>query len=141
MDTRKKFTYHLYAALKREGFRVFRDDGEIESGENIKSAVQKAIWTSRMSIIVLSENYANSRACLFELQTILEHSKKSDHLMLPVFYEADPREIKEQAKNLDFGKNRVRVEEVKEWRAALKEVASLAGMVFQDQSDGLSNTC
>ncbi|KAG5526219.1 hypothetical protein RHGRI_032483 [Rhododendron griersonianum] len=106
-----------------------RDDDEIERGEIIKSELKKAIENSRMSIIVLSKNYANSTACLFEIQTILEQWKTSDHMILPVFYEVDPFDIKEQAKNLDFGKKKVMmVEEVRGWRAGLKEVASMARM-------------
>ncbi|KAI8539497.1 hypothetical protein RHMOL_Rhmol09G0187800 [Rhododendron molle] len=137
LDTRKKFTDHLYEALKREGFQTFRDDDEIERGENIKSALQKAIWDSWMSVIVLSKNYATSTACLFEIHTIIEHrKKKSDHFILPVFYEVDPWEIKQQAKKLDFEGKTVRVEEVKGWSAALEEVASMAGMVSQNQSNG-----
>ncbi|KAG5526212.1 hypothetical protein RHGRI_032477 [Rhododendron griersonianum] len=129
LDTRKKFTDHLYEALKREKFQTFRDDDEIERGEIIKSELKKAIENSRMSIIVLSKNYANSMACLFEIQTILEQWKTLDHMILPVFYEVDPLDIKEQAKNLDFGKKKVMtVEEVRGWRAGLKEVASMAGM-------------
>ncbi|KAI8532377.1 hypothetical protein RHMOL_Rhmol11G0210400 [Rhododendron molle] len=136
LDTRKKFTDHLYHALKREGFQTFRDDDEIDRGDAIKPELLAAIKNSRMSVTVISENYANSSACLFELQTILEQCKKSDHFLLPVFYEVDPGEIKEQAKNLDFGKKRVTVEQVKGWSAALKEVASMAGMISQNQSNG-----
>ncbi|XP_058189539.1 disease resistance protein At4g27190-like [Rhododendron vialii] len=135
LDTRKKFTDHLYEALKREGFQTFRDDDGIERGENIKSELRKAIENSRMSIIVLSKNYPNSMACLREIQMILEYRKKKlDHVILPVFYEVDPLDIKERAKNLDFGK--VTVEEVKGWSAALEEVATMAGMVSGNQSNG-----
>lgn len=133
-DTRKTFTDHLYNALMREGYRTFRDDNEIERGENIKSELQKAIENSKMSVIVLSENYANSTACLFELEKILERRKTSNHRILPVFYNVDPSEIKEQAEKLDF-KNKT-IEQVKAWSEALKEVASMAGMVSQNQSNG-----
>ncbi|KAI8532160.1 hypothetical protein RHMOL_Rhmol11G0192000 [Rhododendron molle] len=63
LDTHKKFPDHLYKSLKREEFQTFRDDDNIEKGENIKYKLQKPIWNSRMSIIVLSKNYANSTAC------------------------------------------------------------------------------
>ncbi|KAH7834148.1 hypothetical protein Vadar_013148 [Vaccinium darrowii] len=135
-DTRKKFTDHLYKALKQEGFETFRDEEDIERGEDIKSELRKAIWNSKLSIIVLSKNFANSTTCLFEIQTILEHRKKLDHLILPVFYEVEPREIKDQARDLDFAEKEVPVEEVKGWSAALKEVANMAGMVSQNQSGG-----
>ncbi|KAG5526210.1 hypothetical protein RHGRI_032475 [Rhododendron griersonianum] len=134
LDTRTKFTDHLYEALKREGFETFRDNEGIERGENIYSELQNAISNSSMSVIVLSKTYATSKSCLFEIQTILEHRKKnSDHVILPVFYEVDPSEIKEQAKKLDFGEKKVTVEEVEGWSAALKEVASMGGMVYGNQ--------
>ncbi|KAI8532388.1 hypothetical protein RHMOL_Rhmol11G0211300 [Rhododendron molle] len=136
LDTRKRFTDHVYHVLKREGFQTFRDDDEIDRGDVIKSELREAIVNSRMSVIVLSKNYANSTACLFELQTILELYKKSDHFVLPVFYEVDPGEIKEQSKSLDFGKKEVAAEKVKGWSVALKEIASMAGMVSQNQYDG-----
>ncbi|XP_058190548.1 disease resistance protein RPV1-like [Rhododendron vialii] len=136
LDTRKKFTDHLYHALMREGFQTFRDDDEIDRGEDIKSELLEAIMNSRMSVIVLSENYANSTACLFELETILELREKLDHFVLPVFYEVDPSEIKEQSKNLNFPKKEVAADRVKGWSAALKEIASMAGMVSRKESDG-----
>ncbi|KAI8532559.1 hypothetical protein RHMOL_Rhmol11G0223100 [Rhododendron molle] len=139
LDTRTKFTDHLYEALKREGFETFRDNEGIERGENIYSELQKAIWNSSMSVIVLSKTYATSKSCLFEIQTILEHHKKnSDHVILPVFYEVEPLEIREQAKKLDFGEKKVTVEEVEGWSAALKEVASMGGMVYGNQSNRIS---
>ncbi|XP_058189535.1 disease resistance protein At4g27190-like [Rhododendron vialii] len=136
LDTRTKFTDHLYEALKREGFETFRDNEGIERGENIYSELQKAIWNSSMSVIVLSKTYATSKSCLFEIQTILEHRKKNaDHVILPVFYEVEPLEIREQAKKLDFGEKKVTVEEVEGWSAALKEVSSMGGMVYGNQSN------
>ncbi|KAI8532565.1 hypothetical protein RHMOL_Rhmol11G0223200 [Rhododendron molle] len=98
--------------------------------------LQKAIWNSSMSVIALSKTYATSKSCLFEIETILEHrKKKSDHVILPVFYEVDPSEIKEQAKKLNSGEKKVTVEEVEGWSAALKEVASMAGMVSGNHSN------
>lgn len=134
LDTRKTFTHHLYMGLKQEGFRIFRDDDEIDPGENIKSVLQKAIRNSRMSVIVVSKNYHNSTACLFELQTILEHQKTSGHIILPVFYDVDPSEIKKQAEKLNFEKKTI--EEVKVWSAALKELARMKGKVLLNQFDG-----
>ncbi|PSS02598.1 TMV resistance protein like [Actinidia chinensis var. chinensis] len=133
LDTRKKFTDHLYHALNRAGFRTFRDDDEIRRSENINSELQRAIKYSKMSLIVFSEDYASSNACLFEVQTILEHCKKSDHFILPVFYDVDPGRVKEQARDLE---KKDSSEKTKGRSAALKEVASMAGMVLQNQEDG-----
>lgn len=76
LDTRKKFTDYLYRALIWEKFHTFRDDNEIERGENINSELREAIWNSRTSIVMLSKNYTNSKVCKFELKEILEHCRK-----------------------------------------------------------------
>ncbi|GFS35088.1 hypothetical protein Acr_00g0037730 [Actinidia rufa] len=133
LNTRKTFSDHLYHALNRAGFRTFRDHNGVERSENINSELQKAIKYSKMSVIVFSEDYVSSNACLFEVHTILEQCKKSDHFILPVFYDVDPERVKEQATDLE---EKELTEKAKGWSAALKEVASMAGMVLRNQADG-----
>ena len=60
-DTRNTFTHHLYEALERAHFVVFRDDKSIQPGEYISSALIEAIEGSQYAIVVLSENYASSK--------------------------------------------------------------------------------
>uniref|UniRef100_A0A5B7A178 Putative TMV resistance protein N-like n=1 Tax=Davidia involucrata TaxID=16924 RepID=A0A5B7A178_DAVIN len=161
-DTRKSFTDHLYTALAGAGFRTFRDDDEIERGENIKSELEKAIKQSRNSIIVLSKDYTSSGWCLDELVMILEHRRTSGHGVIPVFYDVDLSHVRKQRGNLAeaFARHEERfkvetderkkewMDKVNGWRAALREVADLGGMVLQNQADGaqkqlkaLSLTC
>ncbi|XP_021831139.1 TMV resistance protein N-like [Prunus avium] len=140
-DTRKTFTDHLYTALVKAGFRTFRDDDEVERGEGIKPELQKAIKHSRTSVIVFSKNYASSRWCLDELVMILERKRLSaDHVVLPVFYDVDPSDLRKQKGSLAeaFARHQKTQpsNKVKEWREALAEVADLAGMVLQNQADG-----
>ncbi|XP_020413944.1 protein SUPPRESSOR OF npr1-1, CONSTITUTIVE 1 isoform X2 [Prunus persica] len=137
-DTRKTFTDHLYTALVNAGFRTFRDDDEVERGEGIKPELQKAIKHSRTSVIVFSKNYASSRWCLDELVMILEHKRISaDHVILPVFYDVDPSDVRKQTGSLAkaFARHQKTQpsNKEKEWREALAEVADLAGMVLQNQ--------
>ncbi|KAG5550623.1 hypothetical protein RHGRI_015536 [Rhododendron griersonianum] len=94
-DTRKTFTDHLYTALGEAGFHTFKDDDGIRKGEDIKSEIAKAIRESRISIIVFSKNYASSTWCLEELVMILKH-KTLGHIVLPVFYDVDPSEVRKQ---------------------------------------------
>ncbi|TXG75701.1 hypothetical protein E1A91_1Z019000v1, partial [Gossypium mustelinum] len=94
-DTRKSFTDHLYTALVHLGIQTFRDDEEIERGNNIKDEIEKAILHhSKISIVVFSKNYAASTWCLNELVMILEHKKSSKHIVLPVFYDVDLSQVK-----------------------------------------------
>ncbi|CAL5401855.1 unnamed protein product [Camellia sinensis] len=120
-DTRKAFTDHLYTALLGSGFRTFRDNDGIERCENVKSELDNAIRESRR------------------------------HVILPVFYDVDPSQVRKQMGSFAeaFGRHEERFmgetnerkeeylrKKVEGWRAALREVADLAGMVLQNQADG-----
>ncbi|XP_058217972.1 disease resistance protein RPV1-like [Rhododendron vialii] len=149
-DTRKSFTDHLYTALDYAGFRTFRDDDGIERGEKIKSELQKAIRESRMSIVILSKNYASSSWCLDELVMILKCKSTSGHEVLPLFYDVDPSLVRKQMGSFEeaFARHEGKIEaesagrrkewmsKVEEWRAALREVADFAGMDLQNRADG-----
>ena len=139
-DTRKNFTDHLYTALVQAGIHVFRDDEEIERGENISDEIEKAIlYESKLSIIVFSKDYASSTWCLNELEKILEHKKSSQHIVFPVFYDISPTQVKNQTGSYAeaFSKHeesfKFEIDKIQRWRIALKEVADLGGMVLQDR--------
>ncbi|KAL7592024.1 disease resistance protein RPV1 [Lactuca sativa] len=93
-DTRNSFTDHLYAALERAGVRTFRDNDNIDRGQELKPEIDRAIKESRASIVVLSEKYANSRWCLDELLLILVQRRSFNHFVLPVFYHVDPSDVR-----------------------------------------------
>ena len=149
-DTRKTFTDHLYTALMQAGFHTFRDDEEIEKGENIESELKRAIEQSRISIIVLSKHYASSSWCLDELVKILDRKKNSEHVILPLFYDIEPCQVRNQTGSfaeafarheerlkLEMdGREKECMDKVERWRAALREVADLGGMGLQNQADG-----
>ncbi|CAN6706264.1 unnamed protein product [Malus baccata var. baccata] len=140
-DTRRGFTDHLYRALELAGIHTFRDDDEIKRGENIESELEKAIHESQVSIIVFSKDYASSRWCLNELLKIVERRNTDHrHVVLPVFYDVDPSDVRKQSGT--FAKAFARHEErfstemdkVEQWRRALEDVASLGGMVLGDRA-------
>ncbi|KAG5535870.1 hypothetical protein RHGRI_023592 [Rhododendron griersonianum] len=149
-DTRKTFTDHLYVALVQAGCHTFRDDDEIVRGEDIESELQKAIEQSRISIVVFSKTYACSRWCLEELVKILHHKKTSRHEVLPIFYDVDPSDVRKQTGSFAeaFTRHEMRLgtetnerneewmKKLEHWRAALRDVSNLAGMVLQNEFDG-----
>ncbi|XP_059454978.1 TMV resistance protein N-like [Corylus avellana] len=92
-DTHKTFTAHLYTDLRRKRINTFMDD-KLRSREEISLALVKAIEESKISIIVLSKNYASSRWCLDELIKILECRKIREILVLPLFYDVNPLEVR-----------------------------------------------
>ncbi|XP_071724922.1 disease resistance protein RUN1-like, partial [Rutidosis leptorrhynchoides] len=131
-DTRKNFTDHLYHALEREGVHTYRDDEEIVRGEAIKVELEKAIKQSKVSVIVISENYASSSWCLDELAMIMEKRRTAKHIVLPVFYQVDPSHVRWQMGSFAKAFAKLELEndkyKIEKWRAALMEVANLAGM-------------
>nr|XP_023891570.1 TMV resistance protein N-like [Quercus suber] len=131
-DTRNKFVSHLYEALCNAGFYTFIDN-KLQRGEKASEQLFKTIEMSKISIVVLSENYASSTWCLDELDYILK-SKKDDQFVLPVFYEVEPSEVRKQEQK--FGDNLSKHEEkfkdkVQDWKAALNEVGHLSGCHYK----------
>jgi len=150
-DTRKTFIDHLFTALVQQGFRTFRDDDEIEKGENLKSELEKAIRQSKILIVIISKDYAFSTWCLDELVMILKQSRSSKHVVLPVFYDVEPSQVRKQTRRTaeafaryeeqfeaetdSDGKIKL-MEKIKGWRSALTEVADLIGLDLRNQVDG-----
>ncbi|KAF5469696.1 hypothetical protein F2P56_013746 [Juglans regia] len=131
-DTRDTFTAHLYHALIQKGIHTFIDDDEVKRGDEISTKLLPAIEDSRISIIVLSKNYASSTWCLDELVKILECKKSKQQIVLPVFYHVDPSDIRHQRGT--FGEALAKHAEklngdmkLQMWKAALREVANLSG--------------
>ncbi|XP_030955011.1 TMV resistance protein N-like isoform X1 [Quercus lobata] len=131
-DTRKSFTDHLHTALKQEGVITFRDKENLERGKPISLELLKAIEESLFAIVILSRNYASSTWCFDELVKIMECRKKIGLIVMPIFYDVDPSEVRklmgryaeafiEHEKN--FKKN---INKVHTWKATLTEVANLA---------------
>ena len=136
-DTRNGFTGHLYQALCDKSINSFIDN-DLRRGEEISLELLKAIKSSRISIIIFSQNYAFSAWCLDELVEIL-NCKKNGQLVLPVFYKVDPSEVRKQEGNFKVAlaeqeiKFKNNIEKVQRWKAALKEAASLSGWHYEDR--------
>ncbi|XVF04214.1 hypothetical protein REPUB_Repub05bG0063100 [Reevesia pubescens] len=115
-DTRKNFTDHLYAALKRSGIVTFRDDPRLEAGEEIAPELFKAIQQSWCSIIIFSETYTFSSWCLEELAEIVQHKKERGHKIFPIFYDVDPTDLRKQSGRVEdaFAKHEERYKENKD---------------------------
>lgn len=95
----------------------------------------RAIRESQITVIVFSRNYADSQWCLDELVKIMECRRTIGQIVLPVFYDVDPSEVRHQTG--EFGKafqsllNRIsnKKDASLKWRDVLREVAGLAGIV------------
>ncbi|KAI9072023.1 hypothetical protein K1719_046013 [Acacia pycnantha] len=101
-DVRNSFISHLYHALKRSGFRVFKDDEELRRGEVISKELRQAIEDSHFAIV------------------------------FPIFYEVDPSDVRNQKRSFEEAFLRPQMlqrdsDVLKSWRESLKEVANLSG--------------
>nr|XP_016472621.1 PREDICTED: TMV resistance protein N-like isoform X2 [Nicotiana tabacum] len=140
-DTRKTFTGHLYSKLSDVGINIFIDDEELRKGDVISRELEKAIEGSRISIVVFSRNYASSSWCLNELVKILECKEKLKQMVLPIFYDVDPSQVRKQTglfgEALAKHKERsIGAQMVQKWTAALTEAANLSGWDLQNVADG-----
>ncbi|XP_042960405.1 disease resistance protein RUN1-like isoform X2 [Carya illinoinensis] len=140
-DTRNTFTAHLYHALLQNGIHTYIDEDELRRGDEISPALLQAIENSRLSIIVLSENYASSIWCLDELLNILNCKETKQQIVLPIFYHVNPSDVRNQrgsfgeALAICVGKFNKDVKKVQRWKAALQEVANLAGYELENGNE------
>ncbi|KAM7478686.1 hypothetical protein LguiA_026899 [Lonicera macranthoides] len=98
-------------------------------------------------------NYASSKWCLDEVAMIFEWSNSSSgHEVLPVFYDEDPSDVRNQTGSIGEAfaryeeklidgktndeKKKELMEKVKVWKLALREIANLTGMILQNQANG-----
>ncbi|RID44585.1 hypothetical protein BRARA_I01369 [Brassica rapa] len=132
-DVRKTFLSHLRKQFTFNGITMFDDQG-IERGQVIAPAITQAIRQSRISIIVLSKNYASSSWCLDELLEILKCKEDMGQIVMTVFYGVDPSHVRKQTG--DFGKAfketcaRKTKEKEERWSQALEYVGNIEGEHF-----------
>jgi len=135
-DSHVKFISHLNSSLRNAGIYVFKDDDGIERGDQISVSLLQAIGQSRISIVVLSRNFANSKWCMLELERIVEIGRTKGMVVVPVFYEVDPSEVRHQTGM--FGKafkhliSTISADEYtkRNWKTTLHEVGGRAGIVI-----------
>ena len=133
-DTRLEFTDHLYNAFIRRGIKCFKDDVDLPKGEDL-SYLFKEIHDSLCAVLVISENYANSKWCLKELAEILECREKLGLKVFPVFYKVDPSDVRHQKGSFEVAlanheknlENKEDNNKPQEWRKALIQVSKLIG--------------
>ncbi|PRQ35423.1 putative toll-like receptor, P-loop containing nucleoside triphosphate hydrolase [Rosa chinensis] len=131
-DTRQVFVGHLYRALQKKAIDTFIDIIDPGKGSIIYKLLN-LIDESRISVVVLSENYAFSTSCLKELVKIMECMDKKKQIVVPIFYKVDPFDIR-YLKN-SFAKAFARHEhmgrssnkELETWKTALKRITDLSG--------------
>ncbi|CAM8939797.1 unnamed protein product [Rhodiola kirilowii] len=126
-DTRHTFTTRLFNALMKERVRVFMDSEDLKGGDEVSPKLIEAINDSALAIAVISPRYADSRWCLEELATLVKLRK----VVMPVFYEVDPSDVRRQRGKFaeDFKRHETdeKEEKVKRWRIAMEKVGGFSG--------------
>ncbi|XP_028785834.1 TMV resistance protein N-like [Neltuma alba] len=136
-DTRFDFTINLYKALHQKGIHTFIDNNGLRRGEGMTPSLLKAIQESTIAITIFSKNYASSTFCLDELVHILECRKKKGQLVLPIFYDVEPSDVRHQRGNYkeaftqhEQGFNNDQ-KKTQKWKQALRDAADIAGFDFK----------
>ncbi|XP_062074364.1 disease resistance protein RPV1-like [Humulus lupulus] len=132
-DTRYAFTAHLFEALRIRKVHTYLDEVTLKRGDEISPALLQAIQQSKISVIVFSENYADSSWCLDELVRIMECKEIHGQQVVPIFYHVDPScvrnqkgpyELEERFKDKKMEKLEIHGQA---WRNALTKAANLSG--------------
>jgi hypothetical protein len=147
-DTNKDFTRCLRAKLEESHFYLRPAKSQdpytplrlSAGGENIFTADQDMIRSSRISIVVFSRGYASSDRCLDELVEIVHCKNTKGQALIPIFYHVNPSDI--QRETGTFWEAFTRQEEqfrtdtkrVQRWRAALTEAAHASGWILKRKS-------
>ncbi|CAN6554496.1 unnamed protein product [Malus baccata var. baccata] len=136
-DTRLTFTSHLHAALETKKIETYIDY-RLKKGDEIEPALLEAIEKSRLSVIIFSKNYASSTWCLKELVHILECKRKYGQMVVSIFYDTSPSDVRKQKRSYAdaFAQHENREDtkdKVIEWKAALEEAAGSCAFDYSDK--------
>ncbi|CAH1431580.1 unnamed protein product [Lactuca virosa] len=135
--------------LNNKGSTLTRTNETLPRGESIGPSLVKAIEESEIAVIIFSENYAVSSWCLDELACIMECKDAKGQIVMPIFYDVDPSEVRKQkgkyreafAKHELENKKKVKPwtqtfakhelenkTKVASWRKALVDASKIAGL-------------
>ena len=130
-DTRTGFTDFLYNSLVAAWVRVFRDDEDLPVGEEIFDGLMQAIRSSKISIPIISRDYAGSKYCLLELAEMKKCRESCGRLIFPIFYKVNVNEVQELngrvGEALRSLNNTVDADAMSQWEEALRSVAKIKG--------------
>ncbi|KAK1436882.1 hypothetical protein QVD17_02666 [Tagetes erecta] len=138
-DTRKTFVDHLHSALQQHLINVYKDDETLPRGASIDQSLFKAIEDSQIAVIIFSKNYADSSWCLDELAHIMKCKVERGLTVLPIFYDVEPTEVRNQKRKFGeaFAKQEAKnVTRAGIWRKALVDVSNITGWELKNIANG-----
>ncbi|XP_059076036.1 disease resistance protein RUN1-like [Cryptomeria japonica] len=141
-DVTETLAKQLYELLQARGCRVFLECEEKEWGASIPFAIRDGICSSAVHIPIFSKAYAESSWCLEELVLMLE---QFDALFIPVFYDAEPWELR-RIENKDsayaaafsgYESRGWKLDKLEEWKTALVSASEFSGYEYSQNKDNL----
>ncbi|MED6181795.1 hypothetical protein PIB30_022680 [Stylosanthes scabra] len=128
-DTRRGFLSHLLTALSQNKIDAYVDY-KLKEGNEILPALFTAIEESQIALIIFSDDYASSKWCLKELVKITECQKEKGQIVIPIFYNVEPSQVRHQKRSyaeafIEYENNSK--DDADKWRTSLKGVANLSG--------------
>ncbi|KAL3723948.1 hypothetical protein ACJRO7_036027 [Eucalyptus globulus] len=100
-----QWKYDVFVSFKgkdiRKTFAAHLDNDKAETRIFIELKLLNAIHHSRVSLVVFTTNYADSRWCLNELVKIMECVRTfrdhQGHVVVPIFYDIEPSDVQKQS--------------------------------------------
>ncbi|GAU46781.1 hypothetical protein TSUD_351800 [Trifolium subterraneum] len=133
-DNSDIFVYDLDVAFAKAGIESYTDY-QLDMGNELE--LEELLEDAHISILVFSQNYTESSSCLNEMQQIMEYRRNHGHMVMPVFYNVDPSDVRHQRGA--FGKKlhataerryldrKLRENMLLSWKSALTQAAGLVG--------------
>ncbi|EOA16009.1 hypothetical protein CARUB_v10004129mg, partial [Capsella rubella] len=118
---RHSFLSHISAEFHR---RRITCEYHVSDHDRVPEERDAAIAKSKVSLVILSEEYAFSKQCLDELLNVSECRANNDLVVVPVFYGFTKSALRKQCLKL---KNKYPDDRVADWRRTLLEIADLPG--------------
>ncbi|KAK2636986.1 hypothetical protein Ddye_031778 [Dipteronia dyeriana] len=130
-NTSDSFKSHLCSALSQKHVETFVDGDKVRREDETSPVLLKAIKESKISVVIFSKDYASSKGCLRELAEIIKYKKMNKQIVIPVFYQVNPSDVRKQTGSFKDAfanlKQAVSGEELRTWREALTEASNLSG--------------
>ncbi|XP_039167785.1 disease resistance protein RUN1-like [Eucalyptus grandis] len=93
-DMRRGFADFMYTMLTDVGISVFRIEEELERSEETFPQPIQVIEQCKISIPIISKEYASSQSCLLELEQMVECMDNKSRIIIPIFYYIDPSDVR-----------------------------------------------
>ncbi|KAH7404131.1 hypothetical protein KP509_15G012100 [Ceratopteris richardii] len=129
-ETKRNVVSVLKGMLNSEGITCFVDFG-MDKGTDANSAIEKAIESSLVDIVIVSADFRSSHWCLKEVHKIMkkQNTTSTPRKVIPVYYDVEPSMDMNMA-TLKWSTD----DETKRWIEALKALQKLEGFEYKTET-------